>query len=45
VISAACGTDQPGLSGQIKADGSSTVFPLTTAVTEEFLQVHPGTIN
>jgi len=42
VMSAACGSDQPGLTGQIEADGSSTVFPLTTAVTEEFLKIHPA---
>lgn len=38
---AACGRDKPGLAGQIKADGSSTVFPLTTAVTDDFLKVNP----
>ncbi len=31
----------PGLSGQIRADGSSTVYPLTTAVTEGFVKLNP----
>ena len=38
----ACGHEAPGLSGAINADGSSTVFPLTTAVTEDFLKLHPA---
>ncbi len=29
------------LSGEIRIDGSSTVFPITEAVAEEFLAVHP----
>lgn len=29
------------LAGEIKIDGSSTVFPITEAVAEEFLAVHP----
>jgi len=31
-----------GLSGSIRIDGSSTVFPLTEAVAEEFMREHPG---
>ena len=31
----------PGLSGFIKIDGSSTVYPVTEAVAEEFSLVHP----
>ena len=31
-----------GLSGEIEIDGSSTVFPITEAVAEEFRKVHPG---
>lgn len=29
------------LSGSVKVDGSSTVYPLTEAVAEEFMKVHP----
>jgi phosphate transport system substrate-binding protein len=29
------------LSGEVLADGSSTVFPITQAVAEEFMKVHP----
>ena len=29
------------LSGEIRVDGSSTVFPITEAVAEEFLAIHP----
>ncbi len=32
-----------GLSGTIKADGSSTVYPITEAVAEEFGKAAPGT--
>jgi len=32
----------PGLQGQIRADGSSTVYPLTTAVTEGFVKLNPA---
>ena len=31
-----------GLQGEIRADGSSTVFPLSEAVAEEFMRDHPG---
>lgn len=34
------GTDSP-LSGTIEIDGSSTVFPISQAVAEEFRKVHP----
>lgn len=37
----ACST-RPGLEGEIRADGSSTVYPLTTAVTEGFIKLNPG---
>lgn len=33
--------EQTGLSGFIKIDGSSTVYPVTEAVAEEFALVHP----
>src|SRR5210317_1527489 len=33
--------DSTALSGTIKVDGSSTVFPVTEAVAEEFRMVHP----
>lgn len=38
-----CGGDDPsgGMRGRVKVDGSSTVFPITEAVAEEFLKVHP----
>ena len=36
------GESQDGLSGTVNIDGSSTVFPLTEAVAEEFLRSHPG---
>ncbi|MDE2765451.1 MAG: PstS family phosphate ABC transporter substrate-binding protein [Chloroflexota bacterium] len=40
---ASCGSDpaSPSLSGTIEVDGSSTVFPITEAVAEEFRKVHP----
>ena len=34
--------DPNGLQGAIRIDGSSTVFPLTSAVAEEFMRDHPG---
>jgi phosphate transport system substrate-binding protein len=47
---AACGgpggegtTDESALSGSVEVDGSSTVFPITEAVAEEFQRMHPGT--
>jgi phosphate transport system substrate-binding protein len=47
-LAAACGgggsgdDGAPRLSGRIEIDGSSTVFPLTEAVAEEFRRVQPG---
>ncbi len=40
---AGCGSggDGTGLSGRIQIDGSSTVYPLTEAVAEEFMKEHP----
>lgn len=35
------GTDVGGLSGDIKIDGSSTLYPITEAVAEEFRREHP----
>ena len=35
------GSPATNLSGQIKVDGSSTVFPITEAVAEEFGKTHP----
>ncbi|WP_420455156.1 PstS family phosphate ABC transporter substrate-binding protein [Rubrivirga sp.] len=34
--------DPTGLSGAVRVDGSSTVFPLSEAVAEEFMRDHPG---
>ena len=31
-----------GLTGTVRVDGSSTVFPITEAVAEEFMRDHPG---
>ena len=45
LLIAACGGDdngQGGLSGTIEGDGSSTVFPISEAVAEEFGKVEPG---
>jgi phosphate transport system substrate-binding protein len=36
------GKEEAGLSGSIHIDGSSTVFPITEAVAEEFQKVNPG---
>jgi phosphate transport system substrate-binding protein len=36
------GGEREGLSGTINIDGSSTVFPITEAVAEEFGHLHPG---
>lgn len=43
VLLAGCGgsEDTDGLSGSIRIDGSSTVYPLSEAVAEEFLNAHP----
>ena len=35
------GEQSNGLSGSIKIDGSSTVYPITEAIAEEFREVHP----
>jgi phosphate transport system substrate-binding protein len=35
------GGGQPTLAGQIEADGSSTVYPITQAVAEEFTKINP----
>ena len=43
MLLAACGGDSGnGLSGAIEIDGSSTVFPITAAVAEEFVKLHRG---
>jgi phosphate transport system substrate-binding protein len=47
VALAACGgqnkgNDATALSGQVKIDGSSTVYPITEAIAEEFRAVAPG---
>ena len=41
---AGCGraTPGPGLAGNVQIDGSSTVFPITEAVGEEFQKLHGG---
>ena len=41
--SAGGGDGGDGLSGEIAVDGSSTVFPVTEAMAEEFMREHPGT--
>lgn len=35
------GKEEAKLSGEIKIDGSSTVFPITEAMAEEFTKLHP----
>ena len=48
VLAVACGRggesteEGAGLSGMIRVDGSSTVFPITEAVAEEFKRENPG---
>ncbi len=37
-----CGKKSTGLSGTIEVAGSSTVYPVTVAVAEEFNKVYPG---
>ena len=34
--------DKSNLTGNVKVDGSSTVYPITEAVAEEFRTVEPG---
>lgn len=44
IILSGCGgsaEEQGGLSGTVRVDGSSTVFPLTEAVAEEFMRTNP----
>ena len=41
-LSACGGGDADGLSGEIKVNGSSTVFPISQLVAEEFGAAHPG---
>lgn len=38
----AAGGEEAALSGAVSIDGSSTVYPVTEAVAEEFNAVHPG---
>lgn len=47
LLLAACGGDTPEgqggrLSGAVRVDGSSTVYPITEAVAEEFMREHRG---
>ena len=44
ILLSGCGTapDENGLKGKVKIDGSSTVFPITEAVSEEFQLENPG---
>jgi phosphate transport system substrate-binding protein len=37
-----CGKKSTGLSGSIEVAGSSTVYPVTVAVAEDFNKIHPG---
>ena len=39
------GRDGAALSGSITADGSSTVFPITQALAEEFTRAHNGAVH
>lgn len=43
IVAAACGESAGGsdLTGTVNSDGSSTVFPITQAVAEEFQRKHP----
>ncbi len=47
LLAAGCGGGEAGggdgLSGEIAVDGSSTVFPVTEAMAEEFMRANPGT--
>ena len=36
IVATGCGSTTSNLTGEIKIDGSSTVFPITEAVAEEF---------
>jgi phosphate transport system substrate-binding protein len=42
VLLAACGKGGGGSTAQINIVGSSTVYPFTKAVAEEFMRAHPG---
>lgn len=43
VMLVSCGSGgDSGLSGEVKIDGSSTVYPITEAIAEEFRSVAPG---
>ena len=42
VLAAACGSDSGSSRGVIEIDGSSTVYPITEAVAEEFRKVQPS---
>jgi phosphate transport system substrate-binding protein len=45
ILMAACGhnkSKKAGLTGEIKIDGSSTVYPITEAIAEEFRITNPG---
>ncbi|MGH7470915.1 MAG: PstS family phosphate ABC transporter substrate-binding protein [Longimicrobiales bacterium] len=46
-LAACTGSDQQGgsFSGTISGDGSSTVYPITEAVAEEFTREHPGQLR
>jgi phosphate transport system substrate-binding protein len=37
------GTEETALSGPVEIDGSSTVYPITEAIAEEFQAMHPDT--
>ena len=41
VLTACGGQTATGLEGEIRIDGSSTVFPITEAVAEEFIGLNP----
>ncbi len=44
LLLSSCGgaDDSGGMRGRVKVDGSSTVFPITEAVAEEFQKIHRG---
>ncbi|MBC7114403.1 MAG: phosphate transport system substrate-binding protein [Archaeoglobi archaeon] len=39
-----CVEESPELSGEVRVAGSSTVYPITTAIAEEFSKIHPEVV-
>ncbi|AGB40805.1 phosphate binding protein [Halobacteroides halobius DSM 5150] len=42
VFISGCANNQEGLTGRVVIDGSSTVYPVTQAIAEEFMKEYPG---